>query len=99
MAHAAGTTADLLHLPSSLIAAHDPAWGAGLLGDKAHSMVFDNTKIKRAVPEFRAVIPFFQGAQEIMAWYDADPARQVVNDALDQTMDTLVAAYGRALPL
>ncbi len=99
VAHAAGTTADLLHLPSSLIAAHDPAWGAGLLGDKAHSMVFDNTKIKRAVPEFRAVIPFFQGAQEIMAWYDADPARQVVNEALDQTMDALVAAYGRALPL
>ena len=98
VAHAAGTTADLLHLPSSLIAAHDPDWGAGLLGDKAHSMVFDNSKIKRAVPEFRAVIPFFQGAREIMAWYDADPARQVVDETLDKTMDALVAAYRRALP-
>ncbi len=98
VAQAAGTRAELLHLPSSLIAAHDPAWGAGLLGDKSHSMVFDNTKIKRAVPEFRAVIPFFQGAQEIMAWYDADPARQVVDEALDRAMDALVAAYGRALP-
>ncbi len=98
VAHAAGVAADLLHLPASVIAAHDPDWGAGLLGDKAHSMVFDNTKIKRAVPEFRAVIPFFRGAQEIMAWYDADPARQVVDEALDRTMDALVAAYGRALP-
>src|SRR3712207_8301814 len=46
------------------------SWGAGLLGDKAHSMVFDNTKIKRLVPEYVASIPFRQGAAEIIAWYE-----------------------------
>ncbi|WP_425147059.1 SDR family oxidoreductase [Deinococcus sp.] len=98
VAQAAGTRASAVHLPSDLIAAHDPEWGAGLLGDKAHSMIFDNSKIKRFVPGFRATIPFFQGAREIMAWYDADPARQVVNQALDHTMDELLAIYDRALP-
>ena len=98
MANAAGVEAQIVHVPSDLIAAYDPAWGAGLLGDKAHSVVFDNTKIKRVVPDFVASIPFARGAEEIMAWYDADPARQVVNDATNQMMDRIVAAMQAAYP-
>lgn len=98
VAQAAGTHADLVHLPSELIAAHDARWGAGLLGDKAHSMIFDNTKVKRLVPDYRATIPFAQGAREIMAWFDADPSRQIVDAALDQRMDALIAAQESALP-
>ena len=98
VAAAAGTTAQTVHVPSELIAAFDPQWGAGLLGDKAHSMIFDNTKIKRAVPEYRAVIPFARGAEEIMAWYDADPARQVVDEKLDRLMDEIIQASQGAFP-
>ena len=96
MAQAAGTTARMVHISSDIIAKANPDWGAGLLGDKAHSMIFDNSKIKRLVPDFAATIPFSHGAREIMAWYDADPARQVVNDALNRQMDELIAAYGAA---
>ncbi|MCA9744554.1 NAD-dependent epimerase/dehydratase family protein, partial [candidate division KSB1 bacterium] len=96
MAQAAGATARMVHISSDIIAKANPDWGAGLLGDKAHSMIFDNSKIKRLVPDFAATIPFSHGAREIMAWYDADPARQVVNDALDRQMDELIAAYGAA---
>ena len=96
LAQAAGTRADLVHLPSSVIALHDPEWGASLLGDKTHSMIFDNAKVKRLVPGFRAEIPFSQGAREIMAYYDADPARRVVNPAQDALMDKLVAVAERA---
>ena len=81
-----------MHVPSDEIAAADPEWGAGLLGDKAHSMIFDNTKVRRLVPDYTAVVGFHQGAQEIMSWYDADPSRQQVNAAMDATMDRLVAA-------
>ena len=98
VARAAGTTAQLLHVPSELIAAFDPGWGAGLLGDKAHSMIFDNSKIKRTVPEYMATIPFARGAEEIMAWYDADPARQVVNEDLDRLMDRIVEASQSIYP-
>ncbi|WP_407572342.1 SDR family oxidoreductase [Deinococcus altitudinis] len=98
VAQAAGTTARKVHIPSDRIAAFDPEWGAGLLGDKAHSMIFDNTKVKRLVPEYRATIPFHRGAEEIMAWYDADPARQVVDGTLDRQMDDLIAAYQGAFP-
>jgi hypothetical protein len=83
----------LVHVPSDTIAAADPAWGAGLLGDKAHSMVFDNTKVKRLVPGYVATIPFAVGAREIIDWYDGDPARQEVDEQLNATMDSLIAAH------
>jgi len=88
----------LVHIPSELIAAYDPNWGAGLIGDKAHSMIFDNTKVKRLVPDYAARIPFAQGAREIMDWYDADPARQVVDEGLDALMDKIIENYQKASP-
>jgi nucleoside-diphosphate-sugar epimerase len=93
MAHAAGVEPRIVHVPSDLIAAFDPEVGAGLLGDKAHSVVFDNTKIKRLVPDFAATIPFSQGAEEIVAWFDADPARQVVDEWVNHLIDKVIAAY------
>ena len=96
LAQAAGTRADIVHVPSRVIAAHDPEWGASLLGDKTHSMIFDNSKVKRLVPGFSAEIPFSQGAREIMAYYDADPARRVVDAKLDTLTDALVAIAERA---
>ena len=70
-----------------------------LLGDKAHSMVFDNSKVKAPGP--RAGRPrsrSAQGAREIVAWHDADPARRVVDARLDALFDRLVEAY-RPRPL
>jgi nucleoside-diphosphate-sugar epimerase len=93
LAAALGVTARVVHVPSDAIAAAEPEWGAGLLGDKAHSMVFDNTKIRGLVPGWRAVIPFEQGAREIADWYLADPARQVTDAGLDAVMDKLAAAW------
>ena len=43
----------IVHVPSDAIAAADPEWGAGLLGDKAHSMVFDNSKLRSSCPTTR----------------------------------------------
>lgn len=98
MAEAAGATADIIHVPSDVIAAYDAEWGASLIGDKTHSMIFDNTKIKRVVPDFTCTIPFSVGAREIIAWYDADPARQVVDDDANQLMDTIIAACEAVYP-
>jgi nucleoside-diphosphate-sugar epimerase len=93
LAAALGVTARIVHVPSDVIASADPEWGAGLLGDKSHSMVFDNAKVKSVVPGWRAVIPFERGAREIVDWYLADPARQVVNERLDALMDKLAADF------
>jgi nucleoside-diphosphate-sugar epimerase len=65
-------------------------WGAGLLGDKSHSLVFDNAKLRSVVPGYRAVIPFEHGAREIVAWYGEDPARQRIDARVDAVMDKLI---------
>jgi hypothetical protein len=91
---AAGVEPRLVHVPSEVIAVADPEWGAGLLGDKAHSMIFDNSKVRRLVPDYVAVVGFHQGAREVMDWYDADPSRQVIDSAMDVTMDQLAAHRG-----
>jgi nucleoside-diphosphate-sugar epimerase len=98
LAKAAGVEPKLVHVPSEFIAAFDPEWGAGLLGDKAHSAIFDNSKIKKLVPEFSARIPFSQGAREIIDWYTQDESRQVIDERLDRTMDRVIEAYESALP-
>jgi len=95
---AAGVEPQLVHVPSELIARYDPEWGASLLGDKAHSTIFDNRKIRQLVPEFRPAIPFWLGAREIIAWYDEDHSRQVVNSQVDGLQDQLIDAMKRALP-
>lgn len=88
----------LVHVPSEVIATYDPNWGAGLIGDKAHSVIFDNSKLKRLVPDFVASIPYVRGAAEVMAWYDEDPARQTIDEAMDRTMDAILADYAKAWP-
>ena len=89
---------EIVHAPSELIVAYDEAWGAGLLGDKAHSVIFDNTKVKRLVPDYVATVPFTQGAAEIMAWFDADPQRQVVDEEWNRLFDRIAAAVRSATP-
>lgn len=98
VAKAAGTQARLVHVPSEFIAAFDADWGASLLGDKSHSMIFDNTKIKRFVPDYVATIPFARGAEEIVSWYDANPAKKIVNEETDRLIDKIIAAYESAWP-
>jgi nucleoside-diphosphate-sugar epimerase len=98
VAHAFGTEAKITHVPSDLIAAYDPDWGAGLLGDKSHSMLFDNTKIKRLAPDFKCVIPFSQGVREVADWYNADPARRRIDEAFNRQCERILAGYQSAWP-
>lgn len=90
LADAAGAPSpELVHVASDTIAALSPDLGDGLLGDKAHSMVFDNTKVRTLVPEFRTTITFDEGARRILSFLDAHPERQTVDAELDALFDRL----------
>jgi nucleoside-diphosphate-sugar epimerase len=95
---AAGTEPKLVHIPSDLIAAYDPDWGASLQGDKSHSKIFDNSKIKRLVPAFHCSVPFVRGAAELIEWYDGDPSRRVVDKKADDLMAQLIQKYHSIWP-
>ncbi len=88
----------LVHVPSDLLAAYDENLGAGLIGDKSNSMIFDNTKIKRVVPDFACTIPFAQGAREVIEWFDADPSRKVIDEKFEALTERVLDAYQKAWP-
>ena len=92
LAAAAGVAhPELVHIPSEVIARADRDWGDALLGDQAHCLVFDNSKLRRLVPDFSPRTPFHTGAREIVAWFDADPSRRQIDDQLNKTIDGLIA--------
>ena len=66
-------------------------------GDKAHSAVFDNAKLRSLVPDFKATVPFSAGIQETVAWFDADPSRQGIDHAANKRWDRLAGIYEEAL--
>lgn len=98
LASAAGVQPELVHVPSDLIAVYDPIWGESLLGDKAHSFILDNSKVKRVVPDFVCATPFSRGAEEIIAWHRADPARQQVDENFNAICERILRAYAKAWP-
>jgi nucleoside-diphosphate-sugar epimerase len=91
LAAAAGVQANLVHVTSRAIARVEPEVGARLLGSIAHSLVFDNGKIKALVPEFAETVPFAAGAREIVGWFDARRERRVVDEQAHALFDRLAA--------
>ncbi|GAB3280803.1 SDR family oxidoreductase [Microbacterium lacusdiani] len=89
-----GREPEIVHVASDAIAREVPAMGPGLIGDKAHSVLFDNTLIKQLVPGWVATTPFAEGAREIVEWYLADAARQNVDADLDAAFDRMIERYG-----
>ena len=95
---AVGVEPDIVHIPSDLLAAHDPEMTGTLLGDKSHSAVFDNRKIKSYVPDFSATVPWSEGVRRAIAWHEADPARCALDEEANRKWDALLDAYRSAYP-
>lgn len=68
-----------------------------LIGDKANSVVFDNRKLKAAVPDFRPTVRFEQGVAEAIANVMAHPELQQEDPAFDAWCDQVIAAQDNAL--
>jgi nucleoside-diphosphate-sugar epimerase len=90
LAEAGGCIANVAYVPTSTIVECEPSLEGTLKGDKALDTVFDNSKIKRIVPQFAATIPFREGITRTLAWFEADPKRQVVNPDTHAKMDRII---------
>jgi nucleoside-diphosphate-sugar epimerase len=98
LAHALEVEPNIVHIPSDLIAAHDPDSYGSLIGDKIYSVVFDNSKIKRFVPDFVATVPWTEGVRRAIAWFQADASRQTIDAPANLLWDKILAAYELAWP-
>jgi nucleoside-diphosphate-sugar epimerase len=83
----------LIHIPSDFINSIEPEWGAGLLGDKSHSMVFDNSKIKKLLPWWKAVKSFEDGIRESIAWFEEKPERMNIDIETDKRINNIIQKF------
>jgi nucleoside-diphosphate-sugar epimerase len=95
---AVGVEPEIVHIASDLLVRSDPSLEGNLLGDKAHSLVFDNTKLKTFVPDYVATTTFAQGIARTVEWFREDPSRQVVDGEFNAWCDRVIAAHQSALP-
>jgi nucleoside-diphosphate-sugar epimerase len=97
LAEALGVPAHIIHIPSDFIIACLPEMEGTLIGDKSVSCVFDNSKIRRFVPGYRATTSFAEGIRRTLAWFNADSVRQVIDAGHDAMCDKLIDAYEQGL--
>lgn len=67
------------------------------LGDKANSVVFDNSKLKRLVPEFVATTRLDQGIKQTVQYILAHPELQLEDPEFDAWCDKVIDAMDRAV--
>lgn len=102
IAAAAGLSAEqfasqCVFVPSEAMIAAAPAQEGSIRGDKMHPAVFDTSKITALVPAWQAHTSFAEGVRECVAWFEADPERQSVDDAANTMFDSLAQLYREAL--
>ncbi len=68
----------------------------GLLGDKSCTVVFDNSKLKRIVPEYNAVVSFKEGVRKALDYILAHPECQVEDEEFDKWCDNVIEALEKA---
>ena len=93
VARALGVEPVLYHAASDFIVACNPALEGGLQGDKSNSVVFDNSKVKRLVPDYVATIRFDEGVREAVAYLLAHPEQQQPDPEFDAWCDKVIAAH------
>jgi|SRR5664280_386741 len=100
LAHAAGCEAKIVHISSDYICDYAdrhnyPSERGNLLGDKAHCAIFDNSKIKRFVPDYVATIPFSEGIKQTLKWFESEPSRMIVKEETNRFLDELIETFVR----
>jgi nucleoside-diphosphate-sugar epimerase len=96
-AAALGVEEKLVHMTSEFIVDCMPDLHGRLLGDGSLSSIFDNSKIKRAVPDYRPSVSYAEGIRRSIAWLDADPARQEIDSEIDAQWDRMIDAWERGM--
>jgi nucleoside-diphosphate-sugar epimerase len=87
----------VVHVPSDAMTRAFPELAVQILGDKMHPAIYDTSAIKEVVPGFECRIPFAEGVRRAVAWFEAHPDRQAVDDSANERLDKLGRIYRDAL--
>ncbi|WPP41278.1 SDR family oxidoreductase [Paenibacillus hunanensis] len=97
IADALGVKLNAVHVASSFLdACSSEDYRGSLLGDKANTVVFDNSKLKRLVPGFTATIRVDQGIKRVVEHVLAHPELQQEDAEFDVWCDRVIEALEQA---
>lgn len=97
IADALGVSWTPYYVPSDFLdAVSDYDFCGSLVGDKANSVVFDNKKLKRAVPGYAATIRFDQGIRKTVSYVMSHPECQRNDPEFDAWCDKVIDALETA---
>ncbi len=100
IAEALGVELKAYHISSEYLSAVGDKYGfdfeGSLIGDKAASVVFDNSKLKRAVPDMKTTIRFDQGVRIALDYVLSHPECQVEDTGFDEWCDRVIEAVERS---
>ena len=97
VADALGVEFKPYYVPSDFLqAVSNYDFEGGLIGDKANTVIFDNSKLKRAVPGFCATVRMDQGIKKTVEYVLAHEEYQVPDEEFDAWCDRVIAALERA---
>ncbi len=96
MYQALGQTSNVVHIPGDFIARFDNDAIGSLIGDKSNSVVFDNSKIKRFVPEYNCKVNWSEGLRRSLAWFEAHPQFRTIDGESNQLWDRIIGEYKKA---
>lgn len=100
IADALGVSLRPYYVPSDFLAkCGDYDFMGGLIGDKANSVVFDNSKLKRLVPSFCATKRYDEGIKEVVSYILEHPQLQKEDQEFDLWCDKIIAAMEEAAKL
>ena len=86
-----------VHVASEFLdACSDSDFAGSLLGDKANTVVFDNSKLKRLVPGFTATVRADQGIRSTIEYVLSHPECQVEDPEFDDWCDRVIEALEEA---
>ena len=97
VADTAGAELNAVCIPTETIMRIAPSKKGSLWGDKSYSTIFDNSKIKSFVPDFKATISFKAGFSSTLEWFEAEQKRMLINPDTDAMMDEMIKAYDRLI--
>ena len=94
---ALGLVPNVVHIPSDFIAKLDEDAVGGLIGDKSNSVVFDNSKIKKFVPDYHCDVNWAEGLRRALAWFEAHPQFQTIDAESNLIWDKIITVYEKAI--
>jgi nucleoside-diphosphate-sugar epimerase len=86
----------IVPVPTEFICSAAPKLTGNLKGDKSHPGIFDNSKIKKFVPDFKCVVPFRVGVRESVEWLQAHPEQQNLDPAMDALIENVIHRWDSA---